>query len=339
MVTSEDFQKAVELIDKAGNILVTTHIRPDGDACGCMIAVREALTKLGKEVKLLLLSPLPAWYEFIFEGDVPVLGEDVSLEQLQKGEFDQFDLVIIVDVNSENQLPGFAEYLKGQRKPVLAIDHHITSDGLGDVELIDSSAAATGLILYDLFKYANWEITTQIATALFVAIATDTGWFQFNNTDGRVYRRCAELFDAGVKPNEVYHNLYHNFSIGRFKLMTCMLNSLELHLDGRIATQQITQQDFQDTGADYSDTENLIDECRRVGSVQAAVLFVEATGGQIRCSLRSTGPIDVRKVAQQFGGGGHKMAAGVRLELTMEEAKEKIVETIKEQFKRLDRKN
>lgn len=332
MVTNEDFQKAVELIDKAGRVLVTTHIRPDGDACGCMVAIREALTKFGKEVKLLLLSAVPEWYEFIFDSDVPVLGEDVSLEQLQNGEFGVFDLVIIVDVNSENQLPGFAEYLKGERKTVLAIDHHLTSDGLGDVELTDTSAAATGLILYDFFKYANWEISEQIATALFVAIATDTGWFRFNNTDGRVYRECAELFDAGVKPDEVYHNLYHNFSIQRFRLMTCMLSSLELHLDGRVATQQITQQDFQDTGADYSDTENLIDECRRVGSVEAAVLFVEAPDGQIRCSLRSTGSIDVRKVAKEFGGGGHKMAAGVHLELPMDEAKEQVVGKIKEQF-------
>ncbi|GAG80427.1 unnamed protein product, partial [marine sediment metagenome] len=230
----------------------------------------------------------------------------------------------------------FDQYLKQNDKPVLVIDHHETSDGLGDVELIDTTAAASALIIFDLLKYADWKVSQRIAQALFVAVATDTGWFQFSNTDSRVYRSCAELIDIGANPAEIYHNLYQKFSFERFKLMARMLDTLELHLDGRFATQHLLQQDFEQAGATYKDTENLIDECRRIGTVEAAALFVELKDGRVRCSLRSTGAIDVRKIAQKFGGGGHKMAAGAHLPGPLEKAKELIKTEVKKQFEQLE---
>jgi phosphoesterase RecJ-like protein len=225
-------------------------------------------------------------------------------------------------------LPKFDQYLKQNDKPVLIIDHHATADGLGDVELVDSSAAATGLIVYDLIKYADWRITETIAEALFVTVATDTGWFQFSNTDSRVHRICSELIDAGAKPIEIYHNLYQNFSYSRFKLTVAMLNTLQLHLDGRFATQQISRRDFEQTGATHKDTENLINECRRISTVETAALLVELEDGRIRCSLRSTGGIDVSEIAAKFGGGGHKKAAGTFLPGPLEEAKKTILNEV-----------
>ncbi|MHC4462128.1 MAG: DHH family phosphoesterase, partial [Planctomycetota bacterium] len=244
MVDSSEFLKAVELINKSNNVLITTHTRPDGDACGSIAAVSDVLGALGKKAKPILLSPLPEWYEFLFAEKIPILGEDASLEQLKQGQFAKPDLIMIIDTNSYSQLPQFAEFLKQNDKPVLVIDHHVTADGLGDVELIDTTAAGTGLIVFELLKYANWLVTETIARALFVAVATDTGWFQFNNTDSRVYRSCAELVDSGANPAEIYHDLYQNFSHQRFKLMTTMFNTLELHLDGRFATQHLLQRDF-----------------------------------------------------------------------------------------------
>jgi phosphoesterase RecJ-like protein len=205
-------------------------------------------------------------------------------------------LIIIVDTNSRSQLSKFDEYLKQNDKPVLIIDHHVTSDGLGDVELLDPTAAATSLIIHDLFKYANWPITKKIAQSLFVGIATDTGWFKFTNTDSRAHRSCAELIDAGANPTECHNNLYQNFSYQRFKLMTAMLNTLELHFDNRYATQHLCQRHFQQTGATREDTENLIDECRRISSVEVAALFVELKDGRIKCSLRSKGAVDVCQI-------------------------------------------
>ena len=338
MVSNNDFQKALELINESSSILLTTHTKPDGDACGCMAAMHDVLTALGKKVQLILLSPLPEWYEFLFVERVPVLGEDISLEQLKQGQFAESDLIMIIDTNSYSQLPKFDKYLKQADKPVLVIDHHETSDSIGDVELVEPDAAATALIVFDFLRYANWLITNKIAKALFVAVASDTGWFQFSNTDSRVYRICAELIDAGANPIEIYHDLYQNFSPQRFKLMAAMLSTLELHLDGRYATQHLLQEDFKQSGAKHKDTENLIDECRRISSVEAAALFVELPDGKIRCSLRSRGAIDVRKIAQKLGGGGHKTATGVYLPGPLENAKKIILAEMAQQFRQLDSK-
>jgi len=332
MLNSSDFQKAVDLINKSNNCLLTTHTKPDGDACGCIAAISDVLAGLGKKVKALLLSEIPEWYDFLFAEKVPVLGQDVDLDQLTEGRFGEFDLIVIIDTNSYSQLPKFDQYLKQAETPVLIIDHHVTADGLGDVELVDSGAAATGLIVYDLLKYAGWTITEKIAEALFVAIATDTGWFQFRNTDSRAYRACAELIDAGAKPTEIYHSLYQNFPQQRFKLMVAMLNTLELHLDGRYATQHISQRDFQQTGATHKDTENLINECQRISTVEAVALFVELKDGRIRCSLRSTGTVDVSEIAAKFGGGGHKLAAATYIPGPLENAKQLIIAEIKKQL-------
>jgi phosphoesterase RecJ-like protein len=338
MISSDNFQKALELINKSETILITAHIRLDGDACGCMAAMDDVLTDLGKKVKLLLLSSPPEWYEFLFEHPHPVLGADVSLEQLIQGQFIDPDLIMIMDTNSYSQLPDFEKYLKQTDKPVMIIDHHATADGLGDVELTEKDAAATGLIVLDFLKYANFPITEKIAEALFVAAATDTGWFQFNNTDGRIFRSCAELIDAGANPAQIYYNLYQNYSHQRFKLMAAMFNTLQLHLDGRFATQHILLSDFEKSGAAHKDTENLIDECRRISTVEASALFVESKDGRFRCSLRSRGAIDVGKIAQKFGGGGHKMAAGLYLPPPLAHAKKLILEEITRQFEQLDKK-
>jgi phosphoesterase RecJ-like protein len=314
MVGTNRFQEAVCLLKKSANVLITTHTKPDGDACGCLAALSEALTALGKKANLLLVSPLPQWYQFLFAEKVPILGDDVSPQQVEEGKFGQFDLIIIVDTDSFSQLVDLKQYIKQTDRPILVIDHHVTGDNLGDVALIDSDAAATGLILLDLFKYANWPITTKIAEAIFVTIGSDTGWFHFSNTDSRAYRSCVELIDAGAKPTEIYDKLYQNFSYPRFKLMVALLNTLQLHFDGRYATQYLSQRDFQQAGAAYQDTENLINECHRIGTVKVSALFVELADERIRCSLRSKCDIDVSQIAAKFGGGGHKMAAGTYLQ-------------------------
>ncbi|NIP25158.1 MAG: hypothetical protein GWN67_17715 [Phycisphaerae bacterium] len=333
MIDEIQYQKALELINKSDTILITAHTRLDGDACGCMAAMDDTLTALGKKVQLLLLSPAPQWYEFLFDHAHPVLGADVTVEQLKRGQFVDPDLIIIVDTNSYSQLPKFEEYLKSTGKPVMVIDHHATADGIGGIELTEKDSAAAALIVCDFLKYAGWPITEKIAEALFVAIATDTGWFQFNNTDSRVFQCCAELIKAGANPSQIYYNLYQNYSLQRFKLMTAMFNTLELHLDGRLAVQHILLSDFAQSGAEHKDTENLIDECRRIKTVEASALFVETKDGRFRCSLRSRGAVDVGEIAQKFGGGGHKMAAGLFLSHPLEKVKQIILAEIREQLK------
>jgi len=333
MISDSDFKKAVELINKSQRVLITTHTRPDGDACGSIVAMADSLISLGKKVTPILLSPLPEWYQSLFTQNPAILGEDISIEQLKDGRFAEFDLIMLIDVNSDSQLPKFAEFLKQNEKPVIVLDHHMTGDGLGDIELIDTAAAATGMIILELLEYTGWPITEKIAQALFISIATDTGWFRFSNTDSRVYQSCAELIDAGANPNQIHHRLYQNFSFARVKLMSAMLNSLELHFDGRYAAQHLLQQDFEQSGADYKDTENLIDECQQIGSVEAAALFVELKDGRIKCSLRSSGDVSVLEIAQKFGGGGHTMAAGVHLQGPLEKAEQLIKAEIEKELR------
>jgi len=328
MAREDVYRQSIALIESSHSILVTTHTRPDGDACGCVAAVTEVLRNSGKRVQALLLSPMPQWYAFVFAEQIPVLGKDLQVEDLARGAFADVDLVVLLDTNSYSQLTGLEDYLKQSVRPVLVIDHHVTSDKLGRVEISDATAGAAGLVLYEFLKYARWPITRTVAEALFVAIATDTGWFQLSNTDSRVYRSCAELVDLGVQPTELYKKLYQSFSHERFKLMVRMLNTLELHLDGRYASQHIVLEDFEKTGAAHQDTENLINECQRIGSVRVAALFVEQRDGRVRCSLRSRGEVDVSDLAAKFGGGGHKMASGTFLPGPIENAKRLVFDEI-----------
>jgi len=320
MVNREDFQKAIELIEHSNSVLLTTHTRPDGDACACVAALWEVLSRTGRKVDTLFLSPIPQWYEFLFDSPPAVLGKDLAADHLRQ-HLSRPDLIIIIDTNSYSQLPGFDQCLRASPAAVLVIDHHITSDNLGSVQLIDTAAAAAGLVVYDFFKFAGWQVTQRIAEALFVAIASDTGWFRFTNTDSRVLSTCAELADAGADIAAVHRRLYQSFSVQRFRLMVAVLNSLELHFDGRYAAQHIRLDDFSRTGASPRDTENLVDECRRIAGVEVAALFVEQQDGRIRCSLRSNGRVDVRRIAERFGGGGHKAAAGLYLPGPLEKAK------------------
>jgi phosphoesterase RecJ-like protein len=290
----------------------------------------EVLKSFGKKVTPLLLSAVPDWYKFLFVEKIHILDENIQLNQLTKGTLGDFDLIVIVDTNSTSQLPKFDEYLKHNDKPVLVIDHHATADGLGDVELVDSSAAATGLIIHELFECAGWTMTEKIAEALFVAIATDTGWFQFNNTDSRTYRAGAELIEAGAKPTSIYETLYQNLSAARFRLRTRMLDTIKLHLEDRYADMHISRQDFEQTGAQYNDTENFINEAQRIGSVIASALFIELKDGRIRCSFRSRKGLDVSQIAAKFGGGGHKQAAGTFLPGPIDNAKQIILDEITE---------
>jgi bifunctional oligoribonuclease and PAP phosphatase NrnA len=328
-MNNQNFQKAVELINKSGSVLITTHTKVDGDAVGCCAALAEALSALNKKAQILFLSSLPDWYSFLVEKPVPVLGKDFSKDQLSQN---KYDLIIIVDTNSNSQLPVFEEYLKQSDTHVLVIDHHATSDSLGDVQLVDSTASAACSVVLDLFRFAHWPITPKIAQALFAGIATDTGWFHFNNTTSRCFHDCAELIDAGANSSDIYRFIYQTFSPQRFKLMTAMQNSIELHFDGRYASQFLTQQDFKTTGAKYEDTENLIDQSRRIVSVEVAALFVELKDGRIRCSLRSSGAVDVCKIAQKFDGGGHTAAAGTYLPAPIDNAKKLIFDAVKSQL-------
>ncbi len=332
MLSKNDFRKAIDIIEKSQRILITSHVKPDGDSCGCTAAFTDILLDMKKEVRPLFLTDIPYWYDFLFGNRPPVLGKDLQVEDLISKDFFDPDLIIIVDTNSINQLGDFFQYLRQTETPALILDHHVTSDGLGTIELQDKSASATGLIVKELFDQASWPLNEYSSRALFISIATDTGWFRFSNTDSRTFNCCADLMKKVKAIDDLYRRLNRNYSLPRFMLMVEMLKTLKFHLDGRYASQHITGEMFDKCGASYSDTENLIDECQKVASVMVASLFTELKEGQIKCSLRSRGEVDVGMIAQKFGGGGHFQAAGTTLDGPLDKAKDLILREVEDQL-------
>jgi phosphoesterase RecJ-like protein len=329
MVKAEEFKEAMAAIAAAKRVIVTTHTRPDGDGAGCIAAVCELLREMGKEAYPLFLSPLPGWYGFLLDEKVPVLK---GAGQLDGEPYSSCDLVLVVDTNSAKQLPVISDWFKKTRKPLLVIDHHIRDGHLGGVEVVDEKAAAAGVVVYEFIKHSGRPVSKKMATALFAAISSDTGWFRFSSVDGRTLRVAAELVEAGAEPAALYKTMFQNYPAARMRLLQRLLANLELYAEGKLAVVCLRSKDFKETAAARSDTDNMIDECQRIESVEAVIMLVEQEDGNYRCSLRSKGLVDVQKVAVGFGGGGHRQAAGVTMEMGLEEAAEKLKKAIEGQL-------
>ncbi len=206
------------------------------------------------------------------------------------------------------------------------LDHHLTQEDWADVKLIDTEAAAAGEIAATLLARWKIPIDKSIATALFVAIASDTGWFQFSNTRPATLRLAADLMEAGVDTDSMYQHLYQNENPERVALQTRTQDSLELLEDGRLAVMRVRRTDFDQTGAKSEDTENLINIPLQIRTVEVSILMIEPPDdAPIRVSLRSKGQVDVARFAEQFGGGGHARAAGLKIPGSLQEVHDRVV--------------
>jgi phosphoesterase RecJ-like protein len=221
---------------------------------------------------------------------------------------------LVLDTGTWSQLPGLKEMLAGFAAPKIVVDHHLTQEDWADFKLVVTDAAAAGEIVADLLKRWEVPIDRAIASALFLAIATDTGWFQFSNTRPKTMRLAAELMEAGVDTERLYRLAMQNERPQRLSLAGCALQSLELLAGNRLAVMSLTQGDFQKTAAGPQDTENLVNLPMQVGDVEVSVLFVESPANEpIRVNLRSKGGVDVAAFAQRYQGGGHARAAGLKM--------------------------
>jgi bifunctional oligoribonuclease and PAP phosphatase NrnA len=330
-IPTNDYRRAIELIESAGRILVTTHIRPDGDAIGCLAAMKAVLESLpspdgsGRRVQSLFLSPVGDIYRFLVPSDAWFLGEQIKSERIQAGCLDDFDLAIVCDTSARRQLDCVFDALQKRTKPVLVIDHHLSGDGLGQCRLIDTAAAAAGEIVYELCDRAGWPIHPTAAEALFTAITTDTGWFHFENTTPRALRIAAELIEAGLKPDQLYQRLFMQDPPERLQLLALALQTLELHCDGKLALMHITKAMLQRAGAKHWQIENIVNEPMRIGTTLVSILMVEQEDGDTRCSFRSKAVVDVNAVAATFGGGGHARAAGAILNMPLDQARQNLI--------------
>jgi len=315
--------------------LLITHSKPDGDALGAVLAAAMFLRELGASPLPVIFDPGPDRYRFLNAlWPFPVFGAQITESDLHS-----VDGVLILDTCSFNQIEPLSAWLKQSTLPKLVIDHHVTRDDLADQFWIDETAAATCVLLYELARAAEWTVSPAIATALFVGVATDTGWFRHSNTDARTLAVASDLAARGANPNELHRKLYQQETLGRFRLRGYAAAQTVLHAEGRLAVTTIPRSAFVDCGAAIGDTEDLVNEPLQIESVVVSVMFVEHDNGLVRMGFRSKHPmsaaepdIDVAAFARLFGGGGHVRASGARLKATIDDAMSIVVPRLIECF-------
>ncbi|MBS3734215.1 MAG: DHH family phosphoesterase [Phycisphaerae bacterium] len=299
------FEQIVERLAAADSLLLVTHARSDGDALGSILALARAAEGAGKTARLLVPDQPPPRYGFLL-GERPVAsgGQFAALG-------DAADLVVIVDTCALGQLEGLEDAIAARRDKIVVVDHHATADDIASVRWMDTAAAAAGVMVSELLDALDWPVDLHTAVALTTAVTTDTGWLRYANTDGRALRAVSRWLDQGVRPDELFREIYQSDRPERIALLARTLAGLRLYAGGRLAVMVIRDADFAATGARADETENFVNEAMRLGSVDTAVTLVE-NGACVRVSLRSRGAIDVSEIAQRFGGGGHSRAAGLR---------------------------
>jgi phosphoesterase RecJ-like protein len=309
-----DLEAVVEALRSRDRFLVTTHENPDGDALGSLLAATLALRQLGKDVYMYLAghAPLPGEYGFM------------PLDQLarQLPQEDDQRVVLAVDCANESRLGPDPEILH-QAAFTIDIDHHHDNTRFGDVNLIVPDASSTAEVLRDVFDKLDVELTPEIAEALYIALVTDTGRFQYANTTPKALRLAAELVEAGADVHRVFQGVYENVQFAKLKLLARALERAQVYEGGALVVSYLLRSDFSEVGAAEPYSEGIIDYLRAVEGAIVSVLIREpprSDGPTRRVSLRSSSDeIDVSAIARKSGGGGHRQAAGFSSEESIEE--------------------
>ena len=302
-----DWRPLVDLLSTRDRFLLMTHVRPDGDGMGAQLALADALRTLGKQVRVVIASPLPARYKFLDPGRTRIE------EFTPPGDgFRDCDCVLVLDTGTWNQLGDFGPFLKTLDVPKAVIDHHRTQDDLGGFAFVDTTAESTGRMVREIIRELGVPLTPAMANNLFLALGHDTGWFRHPNATAASFRLAEELAAAGADPALLYEQLFEFASVGRLKLTGVALSRLTVTCGGLVAYTEVYLADYPVCGAIPGDTEDLISYPRMVDGVEVALVFIEQAGGGTKVSLRARSRVDVSAVAEKFGGGGHKLAAGAR---------------------------
>jgi len=303
------WERIADVINEEKKFIITTHLFSEGDAIGSELALKRFLCDLNKEAVIVNNELLPPVYGcFDPDKDVKFLkSKDVNIN------LNDFDAIFMVDVADWGQLGDFADMIKASRITKICIDHHPTNPGFADINVIVKDASSAGELIYDLITHMNGEITLEIATPLYLSIATDTGWFKFSNTSAKAFEACSVLIKAGVKSQIIYEKLYYNKHISYLKLLNLKLGNLCSECDGQLAWTKMTKEMVKSSGVEFVDTDVIIDLIRAVKEVEVVVIFRELGERRTKVSFRSKHTVDVSKLASDFGGGGHVRAAGALL--------------------------
>ena len=324
-----DWPRFVQIVRTHQRFVLTTHVRPDGDAFGSELALAAIIESLGKDVLLCNDFSVPPSLRFLdAKHRHRRLGVDVSPQQLADRE-----VLIILDTTAWAQLGAMADVVKNTKAIKAVIDHHVSGDDLGAELFKDSDAEANGRLVIEAADQLGVPLRPEIAEPAFVALTTDTGWFRFSSTTADTLRLAARLVEAGALPDQLYKELYENDSHARLQLVGRALSHAQTELDGRLIYTWLQRADFDACGAVPSDSEDIINETLAVGGTQVAVILVEQPKGGFKISFRSRCAVDCSKLAEQFGGGGHKKAAGAFLNDPFDVAKEKVLSTVRAAMK------
>lgn len=323
-----DWRPLQEIMDEHHSFLLTSHCRADCDALGSELAMAEILEQFGKQVRIVNGDEVPRHISFIDpDGRIETLGTGVTASDLQ-----DTDVLMVLDTSAWVQLGPMADVVRNFSGTRVVIDHHVSQDDMQATVFKDSTSEATGRLVLELCNALKVNVTPSIAHLLFTAIATDTGWFRFASVTEKTFQALGQLVGAGASPPQVFAALYERHTLARLKLRARILENIQPLAGGKLMVTEIFQQDFAETGAEPADTEDVINTLLTVSGSQVAVMFVELKR-ITKVSLRSRTDFDVRVVAEQFGGGGHKAAAGIAYEGSLAEARAVVLKLLEAELK------
>jgi phosphoesterase RecJ-like protein len=311
-----------EVIRNHQTFALLSHVRPDGDAIGSVLALGFSLMAAGKTVRMINEDGLPENLAFL---------EGSSRIEMPPAESIEVEVVIALDTATKPRLGDAALRSVSKAGLWLNIDHHISNPAYGDLNLIDATSPATGQIVYEMIVALGLPLPAESRDAIYVAVSTDTGSFQYPSTTAKTYEMAADLIRRGLDVGTINSSTYDNHPYRRVELMRALLNTLERSADGLVAHWEMTDATRRELALLPEDSEGLIDIIRAIRGVKVAVFFEELPDSKIRVSMRSKDhSVNVCEIAMQFGGGGHALAAGIRMAGPMDEAKGKVLAAISE---------
>ncbi len=310
-----DLHRVADALRAAPSVAVLAHVNPEGDAIGSTLAATLALRAAGKRAGAFNADPVPPGL-----GGLPGAGEIRHEPPRDQA----YACYLVVDTSDLDRTGGLLDG-RASGAIVLNVDHHAGNTRFGDVNWIEPQASSAGEMVYRLLRAAGAPISADVAANLYAAILTDTGSFRFGNTTAESLRVAAELVAAGAVPEVIARGLTANRTLGEWRLLSEVLAGLTVAASGRVAWIEITAAARQRAGVGLEVTEDFIEYARNLAGVRIAVAFKELSSDEVRVSLRSTGPVDVARLAGAFGGGGHRNAAGCTVRGNLETAKTEVL--------------
>ena len=301
-------------------VALSTHMNADGDGCGSEVALARMLAQRGLDVCIVNPTPWPELFDFL-------LGNGVRNETARgPAALKDVDLLVVLDISDVKRLGGLSDAVRALAVPKLVIDHHIASDDpAGSVVLTDITACATGELVYDLACERGFDITPEIAQALYAAILTDTGSFRFSNTSPRCHAMAAALLAQGVDPEEMYVRIYASAPAGRIRLLGDVLQTLGVDASCGLAWLSMPAGLLERYDVRQEDLDGIAEYARSISGTRMALFFRDLGYGKVKLSFRSTGKVDVNAFARQFGGGGHAKASGALIAGTLHDVCDRVI--------------